>query len=149
MNAFLAAALASTGQFCFSAVASGSVVLILPGYIVLCGSLELANRSIISGSVRLVYSVLYSLFLGFGLSYVCATCPGHALTTEQHGQRSVSTHYGTCDSWEYGRECASSLERCLLDAVHLQRAASRRAVVPRHHLSLVLYVRSFVPFELG
>lgn len=55
----------------------------------LCGSLELANRSIISGkllrgtsqrssdahrwpvytgSVRLVYAILYSLFLGFGLS---------------------------------------------------------------------------------
>lgn len=68
INAFLAAALASTGHFCFAAVASGSVVLILPGYIVLCGSLELANRSIISGSVRLVYSILYSLFLGFGLA---------------------------------------------------------------------------------
>ncbi|GAA5991180.1 hypothetical protein JCM10908_006573 [Rhodotorula pacifica] len=65
---FLAAALASTRQFCFSAVVSGAVVLILPGYIVLCGSLELANRSIISGSVRLVYAILYSLFLGFGLS---------------------------------------------------------------------------------
>ncbi|GAA6040548.1 hypothetical protein JCM8097_005458 [Rhodosporidiobolus ruineniae] len=65
---FLAAALASTHYFCFAAVVSGSVVLILPGYIVLCGSLELANRSIISGSVRLVYAILYSLFLGFGLS---------------------------------------------------------------------------------
>ncbi|GAA5888536.1 hypothetical protein JCM6882_008989 [Rhodosporidiobolus microsporus] len=65
---FLAAALASTKYFCFAAVVSGSVVLILPGYIVLCGSLELANRSIISGSVRLVYAILYSLFLGFGLS---------------------------------------------------------------------------------
>ncbi|GJN90300.1 hypothetical protein Rhopal_003308-T1 [Rhodotorula paludigena] len=66
--AFIAAALASTQYFCFAAVVSGSVVLILPGYIVLCGSLELANRSIISGSVRLVYAILYSLFLGFGLS---------------------------------------------------------------------------------
>ncbi|GAA5820060.1 hypothetical protein JCM3770_002122 [Rhodotorula araucariae] len=66
--AFLAAALASTKYFCFAAVVSGSIVLILPGYIVLCGSLELANRSIISGSVRLVYAILYSLFLGFGLS---------------------------------------------------------------------------------
>ncbi|GAA5926908.1 uncharacterized protein JCM15063_000403 [Sporobolomyces koalae] len=65
---FLAAAIASSQKFCFAAVVSGSVVLILPGYIVLCGSLELANRSIISGSVRLVYSILYSLFLGFGLS---------------------------------------------------------------------------------
>ncbi|CED84551.1 Domain of unknown function DUF3815 [Phaffia rhodozyma] len=68
LNAFLAAALSKTGVLCFSAMTSGSVVLILPGYIVLCGSLELCNRSIISGSVRLVYSVLYSLFLGFGLS---------------------------------------------------------------------------------
>ncbi|KAK4700911.1 hypothetical protein P7C70_g5335, partial [Phenoliferia sp. Uapishka_3] len=68
VNSFLAAALASTKHFCFAAVASGSVVLILPGYIVLCGSLELANRSIVSGSVRLVYSILYSLFLGFGLA---------------------------------------------------------------------------------
>ncbi|KAI5474725.1 DUF1212 family protein [Pseudohyphozyma bogoriensis] len=68
INSFLAAALASTNVFCFASVASGSVVLILPGYIVLCGSLELANRSIISGSVRLVYSILYSLFLGFGLA---------------------------------------------------------------------------------
>ncbi|KAK4049327.1 pheromone-regulated protein prm10 [Microbotryomycetes sp. JL201] len=68
LNAILAGALARSKQFCFAAVASGSVVLILPGYIVLSGSLELANRSIISGSVRLVYSVLYSLFLGFGLS---------------------------------------------------------------------------------
>ncbi|KAM0790409.1 hypothetical protein ACM66B_003291 [Microbotryomycetes sp. NB124-2] len=68
LNAILAGALARSKQFCFAAVASGSVVLILPGYIVLSGSLELANRSIISGSVRLVYSILYSLFLGFGLS---------------------------------------------------------------------------------
>jgi hypothetical protein len=43
-------------------------ICVLLGYIVLCASLELANRSIISGSVRLVYSILYSLFLGFGLS---------------------------------------------------------------------------------
>jgi uncharacterized membrane protein YjjP (DUF1212 family) len=68
INSFIAAALASTNQFCFAAVASGSVVLILPGYIILCGSLELANRSIISGSVRTVFAILYSLFLGFGYS---------------------------------------------------------------------------------
>lgn len=88
MIAFISAALASTKKFCFSAIVSGAVVLILPGYIVLCGSLELANRSLISGSllsgrssfnqltnicmttgsVRLVYAILYSLFLGFGLS---------------------------------------------------------------------------------
>lgn len=65
---FLAAALASTGTFCYSAIASSSVVLILPGYIVLCGSLELISRNIIAGAVRLCYAVMYALFLGFGLA---------------------------------------------------------------------------------
>ncbi|KDN36610.1 hypothetical protein RSAG8_10713, partial [Rhizoctonia solani AG-8 WAC10335] len=67
---FIAGAFAASKHVCYAAVASGSVVLILPGYIVLCGSLYLihASRSIISGSVRLCYSIIYSIFLGFGLS---------------------------------------------------------------------------------
>ncbi|KAF7297301.1 hypothetical protein MIND_00963300 [Mycena indigotica] len=65
---FIAAALAQSGKFCYSAVASSAVVLILPGFIVLCGSLEILSRNIISGSVRLCYAVVYSLFLGFGLA---------------------------------------------------------------------------------
>ncbi|GBE85956.1 Pheromone-regulated membrane protein [Sparassis crispa] len=65
---FIAAALSSTHHFCYSAVASASVVLILPGFIVLCGSLELATRNIVSGAVRVCFSFIYSLFLGFGLA---------------------------------------------------------------------------------
>ncbi|KAJ7214244.1 hypothetical protein B0H12DRAFT_367563 [Mycena haematopus] len=65
---FVSAALASTGYFCYSAVASSSVVLILPGFIVLCGSLEIMSRNIVAGSVRMCYAVVYSLFLGFGLA---------------------------------------------------------------------------------
>ncbi|TFK51186.1 DUF1212-domain-containing protein [Heliocybe sulcata] len=65
---FLAAALASTHVFCYSAVASASIVLILPGFIVLNGSLELSSRNIVSGAVRLCFAIMYSLFLGFGLA---------------------------------------------------------------------------------
>ena len=82
---FLSSALAQTHKFCYSAVASSSVVLILPvgglfvpfsnfckllpkGFIVLCGSLELSSRNIVAGSVRLCYALVYSLFLGFGLA---------------------------------------------------------------------------------
>ncbi|GAA6059552.1 hypothetical protein JCM10212_000608 [Sporobolomyces blumeae] len=68
INCLIAGALARSDVFCFYSVAAGSIVLILPGFIVLSGSLELANRSIISGAVRVTYSILYSLFLGFGLS---------------------------------------------------------------------------------
>lgn len=53
--------------FCFSAMAQSSIALILPGYIVLNAALELQSRNIVSGSVRMVYAIIYTLFLGFGL----------------------------------------------------------------------------------
>lgn len=34
----------------------------------MCGSLELASKNIVAGSVRMVYAIIYSLFLGFGLT---------------------------------------------------------------------------------
>lgn len=68
INSFVASALASTDLFCYSGVVSGSIVLILPGFIVLSGALELQSKNLIAGSVRLVYAIIYSLFLGFGIS---------------------------------------------------------------------------------
>lgn len=53
---FVAAALGSTHVFCYTALVSGGVVLILPGYIVLSGALELASRNITAGAVRIGYS---------------------------------------------------------------------------------------------
>lgn len=74
LTSFLARAFGSipnkTGGtiFCFSALAQSSIALILPGYMVLCGSLELQSRSMVAGSVRMVYAIIYSLFLGFGIT---------------------------------------------------------------------------------
>ncbi|WFD31614.1 hypothetical protein MSPP1_002653 [Malassezia sp. CBS 17886] len=71
LNSFMALGLSRImdGQlFCFSAVVSGSIVLILPGFIVLTGALELQSKSIVSGSVRLIYAVIYSVLLGLGIS---------------------------------------------------------------------------------
>ncbi|BEJ17507.1 hypothetical protein CspHIS471_0609080 [Cutaneotrichosporon sp. HIS471] len=65
---FVAAVLSDTNKFCYTALVSGGVVLILPGFIVLTGALELASRNITAGSVRIGYAVIYSLFLGFGIS---------------------------------------------------------------------------------
>lgn len=55
-----------TPIFCFSAMAQSAIALILPGYIILCASLELQNRNIVAGSVRMVYAIIYALMLGFG-----------------------------------------------------------------------------------
>lgn len=54
--------------FCFSAIVQSSICMILPGFSVLCSSLELQSHQIIAGSVRLVYTILYSLFLGYGVT---------------------------------------------------------------------------------
>lgn len=54
--------------FCFSAVAQSSVALILPGYTVLSSSLELQSHQLVAGSIRMVYAIIYSLFLGYGIT---------------------------------------------------------------------------------
>jgi uncharacterized membrane protein YjjB (DUF3815 family) len=54
--------------FCFSAMAQSSIALILPGFTVLSASLELQSKHIVAGSVRMVYALIYSLFLGFGIT---------------------------------------------------------------------------------
>lgn len=56
------------GLFCFSALAQSSIALILPGWMVLCSALELQSKSMVAGSVRMVYAVIYSLFLGYGIT---------------------------------------------------------------------------------
>jgi uncharacterized membrane protein YjjP (DUF1212 family) len=71
LTSFLARAFGSIngGQlFCFSALAQSSIALILPGYLVLCAALELQSRNIVPGSIRMVYAIIYSLFLGFGIT---------------------------------------------------------------------------------
>ncbi|ODQ80982.1 hypothetical protein BABINDRAFT_170700 [Babjeviella inositovora NRRL Y-12698] len=68
---FLARALGSIrggNLFCFAAITQGSLALILPGYIILCGSLELQSRNLVAGAVRMFYAIIYSLLLGFGIT---------------------------------------------------------------------------------
>ncbi|KAI1111405.1 hypothetical protein F5Y14DRAFT_312439 [Nemania sp. NC0429] len=71
LTSFLARAFGSVrgGElFCFSALAQSSIALILPGWFVLSSALELQSRALVPGSIRLVYAIIYSLFLGFGIT---------------------------------------------------------------------------------
>lgn len=71
--------------FCFSALLQSAIVLILPGYTVCTfpfrhsfliqplnspvrGSLELHSRYIVSGAVRMVYSIIHSIIFGYGIT---------------------------------------------------------------------------------
>ncbi|TFY77460.1 hypothetical protein EWM64_g6553 [Hericium alpestre] len=66
---FLARGLSSIKSqiFCYTAISSAGIVGILPGYLILSSSLELASKNILTGSVKMVYALIYTLFLGFGL----------------------------------------------------------------------------------
>ncbi|PSR85688.1 hypothetical protein BD289DRAFT_368231 [Coniella lustricola] len=72
VTSFGARAFASIGgaqkYFCFPSIAESSITTILPGYIVLCGTLELQSKSITAGSTRLFYAIIYSLLLGYGMA---------------------------------------------------------------------------------
>lgn len=72
VTSFGARAFSSIGSaqkyFCFGAIAESSITTILPGYIVLCGALELQSKSITAGSTRLFYAIIYSLLLGYGMA---------------------------------------------------------------------------------
>lgn len=54
--------------FCFGALAQSSITTILPGYMILTGSLELQSKSVTAGSTRLFYALVYSMFLGYGIT---------------------------------------------------------------------------------
>ncbi|KAI0013160.1 DUF1212-domain-containing protein [Xylariaceae sp. FL0662B] len=71
MTSFLSRAFGSIlggSLFCFSSLAQSSIALILPGWFVLCSALELQSRALVPGSIRMVYAIIYSLFLGFGIT---------------------------------------------------------------------------------
>lgn len=86
--------------FCFSSMAQSSIALILPGFLVLSSSLELQSHQIIPGSIRMVYAIIYSLFLGYGITVGTTiyglmdpkanpntTCSGELIGHNQYVQR--------------------------------------------------------------
>ncbi|KAI0045320.1 DUF1212-domain-containing protein [Auriscalpium vulgare] len=106
MISFLARGLSSIKSdiFCYTAISSAGIVGILPGYLIrkcpftphhsvdpydydaVSSSVELASKNILTGSVKMVYALIYALFLGFGLQigsdlYLLFDRPArHALT---------------------------------------------------------------------
>ncbi|OSX56995.1 hypothetical protein POSPLADRAFT_1186288 [Postia placenta MAD-698-R-SB12] len=53
--------------FCYSAISSSAIIGILPGFLVLCSALELGSKNLVCGSVNLVYALIVTLFISFGL----------------------------------------------------------------------------------
>ncbi|OLL22280.1 Uncharacterized UPF0442 protein [Neolecta irregularis DAH-3] len=65
LTAFLARAFGSIqpqGLFCYSGIAQSAIVFVLPGYILVCGALELQAKNLVAGSVRMFQAIMYSPF---------------------------------------------------------------------------------------
>ncbi|CAO3696850.1 unnamed protein product [Rhizopus microsporus] len=54
-------------EFCFTPVAFASFIIILPGYSMAVSIIELVSRQVVSGVVRMVYAIIYSFLLGYGI----------------------------------------------------------------------------------
>ncbi|KAI5123301.1 hypothetical protein M0805_009322 [Coniferiporia weirii] len=67
---FIARGFASvTSQvWCFSAISSAGVISLLPGYLILSGSLDIAGKNQSLGAPKIVSGIMTSLYLGFGLT---------------------------------------------------------------------------------
>ncbi|KAG0168752.1 hypothetical protein DFQ30_004385 [Apophysomyces sp. BC1015] len=55
-------------QFCFTPIAFSAFIVILPGYPMAVAIVELVSRQLVSGVIRMVYAILYSFLLGYGIS---------------------------------------------------------------------------------
>jgi uncharacterized membrane protein YjjB (DUF3815 family) len=53
--------------FCYTALSAAAVSALLPGWLILTAGLEIAARQPSAGALRLVYGLIYALFLGVGL----------------------------------------------------------------------------------
>ncbi|EIN12912.1 DUF1212-domain-containing protein, partial [Punctularia strigosozonata HHB-11173 SS5] len=71
-TSFVARALGSINPqapiFCYNAISSSSILSILPGFLILTAALELASKQMTTGGVKMVFALMYTLLLGFGLS---------------------------------------------------------------------------------
>lgn len=85
-------------EFCFTPIAFSSFIVILPGYPMALAIVELVSKQLVSGVVRMVYAMVYSFLLGYGIqmgsSIYILIDPSTSTTTSSC---MAATNIGTCD----------------------------------------------------
>ncbi|ORX51209.1 DUF1212-domain-containing protein [Hesseltinella vesiculosa] len=54
--------------FCFTPIVFSAIIVMLPGYWMAIAMQELVSRHMLCGSVRIVYAIIYSFLLGYGVA---------------------------------------------------------------------------------
>lgn len=84
--------------FCFTPIAFSSFIVILPGYPMALAIVELVSRQLVSGVVRMVYAMVYSFLLGYGIQMGSSI---YILIDDSTSKTTPScmaaTNIGTCD----------------------------------------------------
>ncbi|KAF8315443.1 hypothetical protein DL93DRAFT_2057370, partial [Clavulina sp. PMI_390] len=85
---------------CYSAVSTAGVVTLLPGFLILSSSQEIAAKHAMSGSIKMIYALVYACFLGFCLDlgsqfYLVADESERILQTEAMAYLHPDTITGT------------------------------------------------------
>ncbi|KAI8071428.1 hypothetical protein BC940DRAFT_168560 [Gongronella butleri] len=110
-------------QFCFTPVAFSAFIVVLPGYGMAIAMQELVSRQMVCGSVRLVYTIIYSFLLGYGVSM------GSAL-------------YTTIDSTRYPVSPQCAYDASSTAPMPLESAWYQFITVPLFALGYCLYVKA-------
>ncbi|EIE77667.1 hypothetical protein RO3G_02371 [Rhizopus delemar RA 99-880] len=89
-------------EFCFAPIAFSSFIVVLPGYPMAVAIIELVSRQLVSGVVRMVYAIIYSFLLGYGVSMGSALylTMDKSATTAQSDQCKTASNASTCISSE-------------------------------------------------
>lgn len=84
--------------FCFTPVAFASFIVILPGYSMAVAIIELVSRQLVSGVVRMVYAIVYSFLLGYGIemgSELFGTIDPESVSQQGQAQSCVAAYTST------------------------------------------------------
>lgn len=90
-------------EFCFTPIAFSSFIIVLPGYPMAVAIIELVSRQLVSGVVRMVYALIYSFLLGYGVSMGSAlylTIDQDSINTVQSDACKLASNAATCISSE-------------------------------------------------
>ncbi|KAH9832935.1 DUF1212-domain-containing protein [Rhodofomes roseus] len=85
-------------MFCWTSISSAGIVGILPGFLILSSALELGTKNIVTGSMHMIYALICTLFLGFGLQfgsdfYLFLVPNSHIKTAQSISQMASTTTY--------------------------------------------------------
>lgn len=89
-------------DFCFTPIGFSSFIIVLPGYPMTVGIIELVSRQVVSGVIRMVYAIIYSFLLGYGVSMGSELymTMDKSTTTQQTQVCQLASNASTCISSE-------------------------------------------------